>query len=492
MRKGKIVIDNFSGGWSNDFAKSATISSPQTTRNTYYSGLFNINKPNYLGQISQALTDSANPVFTNGLSINATKSSTNRGAFISSTGVINEFNLTTAFPSPVTNWNAAFGSATVDNFKDIWTHRDNLGNEVYYYTYQTATEAFVGIHRPNTATGSNATFITLANRNVLHAGCVSVGNRSFFTDGNFLKSYSPDSNTPAQINIGIGYTLRSVCDYGTYAAAVGDNGTSARMWLWNGTSTDANFQYEIRDTNVTAVVNEGGDLRVFTFGKNGTTKIKTYNGNGFSEEADWEIPTTLCASPLHGMVDVWLNQIVWKSPDHFIWTYGSPRKNEFQSGANRVGKLSNTVGNTLGCVKNLYEGNLYLGAFGVDSNNYIYLINSETYVLGSINFKTNLYTLPHNSTIKVIHIYFSQFNQPNANQANGLTFKLYSGYNTTDFLLNKTIPALPQAGSLKYYPVLVSANNLDTFYLDINQANTGMQVIIKKIEVEYTFEEGDI
>ena len=46
MRKGKITIENISGGWSNDFAKDSSISSYQTTNNTYYSGLLNINAVN--------------------------------------------------------------------------------------------------------------------------------------------------------------------------------------------------------------------------------------------------------------------------------------------------------------------------------------------------------------------------------------------------------------------------------------------------------------
>ena len=191
------------------------------------------------------------------------------------------------------------------------------------------------------------------------------------------------------------------------------------------------------------------------------------------------------------MVDVWLNQTVWATPDGYIWTYGTPRKSEYQTGANRIGKVNTNI-NTTGCVKNLYLNNLYISGNNT-SQNYLYLVNPEQYVGNALDFKTNLYTLPHRSTISCIHVYFSSFIQPNPLQASGLTFNLYSGYESIDYLSSYTIPALPTAGRIIYFPITKTIPDLDTFYLHLNQpAGVGVVIIIKKLEIDYYYTEGDI
>lgn len=496
MRKGKLTIDNFSGGWSNDFAKNASISAPQSRANTYYMGLFNINKSNYLGQIHRPIGNNPNVTWIDSLAINATKTSNNYATFICTSGTLPEISTTHSFPLSPSYWAAPSG-CTSDEYKDIWTHMFyNAGSpkECTFFTYQTSTQAYIGYKFPGTVTGRVDTFQTLANLNVPHVGCVSNGNLSYITDGNWVRTYNPDNGDyNSGINLGVGYTARSLTDFGNYCAIVGDNGVNARMWLWNGTSENANFQYEIRDGSVTAIVNEGGELRVFTYGKNNTTKIKTFNGNGFSEEADWEVPTSLCTSPKHGMTDVWLNQIVWRTPDGYLWTYGSPRKNELQSGAHRVG-LIDTDTNSNGCVKNLYQDRLFISMTNAGSNYICEVLGTNPYAStkGDLNIKTCLYTLPHKSTIKVIHVFFSKLTFNNPDEPSKIYFNLYSGYGTIDYLQNITIPAPATAQDFTYFPITKSIPEIDTFYLNITQSVGGVPLIIKKLVIEYEYNDNDI
>lgn len=490
---GKIRIDNFSGGWSNGFAKASTISSPSSKPNSYYSGLFNINKSNYLGQLAEPIGNNPNKESVDSLTMNAAKTSDNFAHFFCTTGVLAEMNVATSWAPGHTNWAAPAGCLT-DEYKDIWTHVYTTGAECVFYTYQTAGNAYVGYKFPQTATGRNDTYYALANRNVPHVGCVSVNNRSYVTDKNLVRAYDPAvGGFPTSINVGVGYTCNSIVDYGNYVAIVGNNGSNSRMWLWDGSAEFPNFQFEIRDTNVTAITNEGGSLRVFTYGKNNTTKIKTFNGSGFSEEADWEVPTSLCASPLHGMVDIWLNQIVWRTPDGYIWTYGSPRKTEIDTGANRIGIMeTNTSSN--GCVKNLYQDRLFVGITNLGVS-YVYEVlgtNPYSSSTGAFQYKSNLYELPHKSTIKCIHLFFSIFDYVNAGASSATTINLYSGYETTD-LLNFTMPANPYVGGSyrhTYYPVRQEIPNLDSFYLIVNHsAGANVPFVLKKIEVEYAYDD---
>jgi hypothetical protein len=502
MNIGTITINDISGGWINDFAKGSA-SSLQKKPNSYYSGLLNINKPNYLGQISNAFGENPSSISysqTQGYVLNGTVASNSYGYFIDQKGEILETNLTNSFPSSIVGYTEP-ASCTFDNYKDIWKHVEpTTGIEAVFFTYQTGANAYVGYARVGAIATRNNTYKVLTNLNVPHVGCVSVNNQSYVTDKNILWAYDPITGTWSSINCGLGITLTSVADYGNYVGAVGSNGTTSWLFLWNGTSgTVPTYKYEIRDTNVTALINEGGSLRVFTYGKNNTTKIKTFYGNAFSEEADWETPTSLCSSPVHGAVDVWLNQIVWKASqtvsgtttDGYIWTYGSPRKNEIGTGAHRVGKVT-TNAITTGCVKNLYQDALFIG-LNNSTLSYIYQVKAASSYASTMssNLKTALYDLPANSTIERIQFFFSDYTVPGtATSGSSLTCSLYRDYDTATDLLAYSIPIndTTTSSTIYYFPVTQTVDTLYSIYLNIVFANC----TIRKIILTYTYYDNDL
>lgn len=488
MKTGKLTIDT-TGGWASDFTKGSA-SAPQTRNGTYFTGLFNANKPNYLGQIANAFREDTNSVQPDELPINGTTDSFSNGYFILKNGGLAKVDVTASNPSIIANYSApAF--ARTDLYKDIWTHVTTGGVEAILYTYDVAGASYLGIASLPAFT-RNDTYQTFTNNGRPHVGVVSVSNKSYITDGNLIRVYDPNSASPfaQSLNVGLGWTTVSVEDYGNYVAIVGNRGNSSRMWLWDGSASVPNFQYEIRDTTVTTIINEGGELRVFTYGKNATTKIKTFNGNGFSEEADWEVPTALCPAPAHNMRDIWLNQIVWRTPDGYVWTYGSPRKNEINSGAHRCGLLTtNTVSN--GCVKNLYGDKLYFGVQSIFSTNTnkLYFVNPTSYYeIGNntSNIKSALYSLPHKSTITQMNIYFGSYIPSTINSAaSSLTASLYKDYTTTD-LWNHAIPLGDTVGqNIYFYPIKLNVGDVDSFYFKL----AFTLAIIRKVEIFYTYDD---
>ncbi len=489
-------------GWINDFAKG-NASSLQSKANTYHAGLFNPFRPNYLGQMASAFRENPSTMSAGELPVNATIGSNNMVYSILRDGIIMEFNAAVTFPSVPANYTAPSGCAT-DGYKDIWKHAEpTTGTEAVFFTYQTASTAYVGYARVGAIATRSNTYYALTTLSVPHVGCVSVKNLSYVTDGRYLRSYNPNDGSWSQVDCGAGITLQSVADYGNYVGAIGGNGTSSWLFLWDGTSLNLNYKYDVRDTNATALVNEGGTLRVFTYGKNGTTKIKTFSGSGFDEEADFEVPTSLCSSPAHNMVDVWMNQIVWKASqtvsgvttDGYIWTYGSPRKNEIETGAHRVGIMTTnntTMAETKGYVKNLYENNLYVGIKQASSY-YIYNVKAdESYgSTTSSNLKSALYPLPKNSTIEKIQYWFSSYTVPGtASNGSSLTCKIYKDYETTA-ILNESIPTradLTSSSQITYFPITQSVPQVDSFYLNTDFTNC----VIRRIRVTYTYEENDL
>ena len=486
MKSGKLTIGNLTGGWSSDLTKG-TASSPQTKANTYFSGLVNLNLPNYLGQIANHFGQNPGTLGMASLPIDATIDSNGYGYFILENGTLSFVALQLLFPpNPPINYTAPPGCMTNSN-KGIWNHVYTDGTESIFYTYETATNAYLGYISVATPSTPHYTYKTLTNIGVPHPGVVSVANKSYIADGNLLQAYDPNTGNMQAINVGKGYVIQSVADYGNYVAAVGHNGTKARMWLWNGTTPDANFQYDIRDTYATCIVNEGGQLRVFTSGKNDTTKIKTFDGSGFSEEADWETPTSLCTTPLHGMADVWLNQVVWRTQDGYVWTYGSVRKNELQSGAHRAGLLT-TDTFTKGCVRNLIGNKLHVGIKN-GGTNYLYEVKADaSYGSGlTSTLKTSLYALPHYATITKISVYFSNYRILLNGNSSTFNLSLYKDYDTTTDMLNYTLPnnLATEDQYVYYHPIKATVTNVDSFYMKINFYGC----IIRKIEVDYSFDD---
>lgn len=502
MKIAKLAI-NTQGGWINDFVKSTSNSSLQTKANTYYSGLYNPFRPNYLSQMSSAFSESpykvAYNLSTEGYAVNGTKGSNDKGYFILQSGLVSEVDFTTTFPPVPVNYTAPAG-CVFDNYKDIWKYTaPTTFYESVFYTYQTATTAYMGYARVGAIATRNDTFLAFTNMNVPHVGVVSVKNLSYITDGRYLRAFNADTNTFSVVDCGVGITLVSVADYGNYVATVGGNGVQTWLFLWDGTSLNLNFKYEIRDTNVTAVVNEGGDLRVFTYGKNETTKIKTFSGTNFSEEADFEVPTAYCTSPTHGMVDVWMNQIVWKASqtisgvttDGYLWTFGSPRKNEIQNGGHRVGILTTNTTST-GCVKNLYKNNLYIGINNAGVS-YLYNVKADESYSSTLNstIRTALYELPRLSTIEKIQVWFSSYTVPSSSSnGSSLTLKVYRDYEATE-VISQSIPTrtdLTTATTINYHPFTLKIPEVDSFYMDINFT----ACVIRKIVITYSYEDNDL
>jgi len=433
----------------------------------------------------------------------------NSFASINLDGTISDWTGTTLGSTPTNNWSAPVNVLSDVN-KDIWSHLDyNGGSPVpcYLFTYNTSVNtSYLGIQRPNTATGVNKTFYAFSDFTNAHVGCVSAGNKSYITDGNFVRAYSPNTGTVSNsINVGVGYVTTSVCDFGNYVAIVGSDGVNARMWLWDGSANNPNFQYEVRDTYVTKVINRGGILKVFSYGRNATTKIKTFNGNGFDESADWEILTAEMSSPVHGSVDIWNNMIIWKDNNNYIWTYGTPQANEIPSGVHKIGNLGSGIDTNLngyGAFRNLF-GSMIFAGYRQSGNTYLTRF-SNIYSSGSFNYTTKVYELPHKATIKCIHVYFDHTAIINDLSPNTLAVYAYlrnNQFNTGagDYMLDfdalglgtGIMPTGLKQG-IQYFPIKKAIPDADMFYLSFTQNGSSPNATIRKIVVEYNYEEGDI
>ena len=274
-----------------------------------------------------------------------------------------------------------------------------------------------------------------------------------------------------------------------------DKGQTA-LFLWDGFSGTFNFQYDIQDFYVSNLFYDGTNLYAITFGRNGTVKLKQFNGQSFDilfESANiGNTPGgTNSITPCFGALDIWLNQLTWTTAGGGnINMYGSADAENLPPGFHQVG----TVNANNGMAKNLYGNTLFVGN-RVNSSSYKILYSDFTkFDNQGDKFFSGFHALPTNSTIDYVKMYFSQWGTGAAMLAS--IYKDYTliGSSGGD-QLNWQPTWLTQGTNVSYAYISRSIKNVNGFYMGLqwNHANlTDTAAIIRKVEIGYNWDDDNI
>lgn len=475
---------NIQGGWAKDFGTSY----PQRLTAGYSTG-YNVHfaRPNYLGDLSA--TPNTDMIYLDGTAYNgkvlAGCTDSNGVAWVI-TSLGTTYKRST---SGIWNYFDDLGAVT-QGYVGMWTHIDNSNNEIIIQSYWQNGGGWI-VDKINIATNTRSNLFTVGSNPFTTAqrvGIVGMNNVSYFTNGQYIGTWEPDINVYDQtrLNLGKGWTTTSVCNYGNYIAIVGYKGSGqARLWLWDGDSSDFNFSYDIGDYKATAVVNNAGQLIVFTEGKNATTKIKIFNGNDFNTEPAWERPTSMIGhAPHHNSVDFYANQIFFTNETGKVYSYGSSSDDIIKGGLNQPLSINVPTNKGGGICKNLQDDLLFIGGDNDDTSKTsiftsdLSVSTSEPTSNGSLI--TRLYELPYNSTIETIKVYFSDF----GDNYSYFSCKLYKGNSTTNLLNDNSINNT-NSDIKTYYPIACNIPEVDSFYLELDLANCS----IRNIEIYYSSDE---
>lgn len=305
-------------------------------------------------------------------------------------------------------------SSTADG--GIWTHIDNTGIEKVYVAGN-AGGNFVVKTMNNDGTGIAVLYnAAQPDATAQHRGTTGILNRTYMTNGRYIATYDPTTNTFTnnKINLGIGWITTSIRNYGNYMAITGyKSNAQSRLWLWDGASEFPNFQYNINDLYATCFA-EGGRLFIFSSGKNATTKLYEFNNADISGEPIWQTSdTNRSALPEQGSIDSFNDGIYWKGTTGYIFAY---QKYKGIWGVHKPyqGTTFNLSNSLPHLCKALYSNILYVsGGEGsnASSNTYFSSCNlvANTYSTVSSSFSLPTVVMPHSSTIEYVKVYFSEF-----------------------------------------------------------------------------------
>ena len=380
---------------------------------------------------------------------------------------------------------------------------DNTDGDIAFAVGNVVTKNWL-----TTAAGHNQS--TPLTNGVPHPLLFGLDNFLYCGDGQTLRGFLPtdgSAGSDKSLDLKTGWVVQALATYQNYIAilafrtnSTGGTGvinfnptqlSPTKMYLWDGFSTSWNFEYDVQDNFASNILNDGNNLWVITYGRNNTTKLKQFNGQGF--DTLWESALTggypggtTLPNPCYGGMGLWLNHVIWSdTSDAFINAYGSPNSN-YPSGFHRIFG-ANTTG--IGMVKNFWENVLYFGYNGGGPYSIGYTDFTQ---YSGLNFVSSLYPLPTNSAITYVKLYPSLW-QSSASQMRVGIFADRTAWNvggSTD-LLQWTVTA---ATNCYYIANSKTIDNINSFYLAMDWvgSTTSNSPIIRKIEVGYSWDDDNI
>jgi len=343
---------------------------------------------------------------------------------------------------------------------------------------------------------------------------------NYVSNAPVLGRYDPTAAGTFATNYSIvetGYFIQDMCTFGNYVAIIANNykqyGSKPKLYIWDGQTPSTYLSiFEIEDHIALTIHEENGSLLITTIG-DGLFKIRRYTGGIVLDTPDFVIDQSLIEPMTASAVQngtfynaLNYNRIKYvrgmffiQGYDGKVWYLGKPIGGKYRSGLHCIFAPSisqfNVAGfsyNSAGFIeKNPRKNQLIIGYRNSSAQAKIAILDLDSInsniLSGEIGeysyFTTNIYEVPPNSTITNITVDFSDFSNPRA----GMQLSLYKDYdNTTDYLagLGKEQVSFTTNGKLYRYPINVTVNKTDMFYLKLRFASCS----IKTITVEYSYD----
>lgn len=454
------------------------------------------------GELFSAITDSNNRVSQ--VPLNGIVSSSGRVFCVLRNGVLVQFEL----GNDIVDGTYVVGTTVVtDDNSDVLAFRDGNGTEWVAWTYQYgaagATGADIARVKIDGTNQDDDFFSTLSGSARLTKGVplrlwIGPDRIMYSTNGQYIASHDPAtaSGNAQALNLGAGWVSVAGISWDKFSAIIAYKETTnlpnfaaseSKLFLWDGFSPEPNFIYDLGDYFVTGVINNDGILFIFTQGRDGKMRMKTFAGEGILTVVEY--PASLIGNaPKQGGIDIYRGVPHWcQDSGNFNISAAIPL-GKGRYGLHEVMVPNVTSGSPVdvGMLKNLGSNNLYAGANTAGSTYRILKIDHASYYTAS-NLRTRLYKLPARSTIHKIRVYLSQF-------GTGASFllSLFQDYDAVSVggaadLLNKTINN--SAGRNEgYISIPVYIPNIEAFYMNIGFNHvlaSDTAAIIRRIEVEY-------
>ncbi len=410
-------------------------------------------------------------------------------------------------------------SPVISNNPDVLVLRDLASTPVEYalWTNEVAAGADVSI-LTIAASGAdsgqnNSFFSSTLSGGYLRKGVplkMTIGPDGFpyITNGSSLAQISitgaigSATATANKLRFGPGWIATGVCTWKGYVVVIGCKQLTSsafsgitrgqcRAWFWN--TTDSNFtsSIDIPDNFANGIYSDGTRLVALTNGRNNSSKRWEYNGTDFIKTFETQA-IGVSATPIQGSMESYQDGLLlgatYNSAAHLTRFFGK--------GFHEDGLLSDGTfeASAVGMVKNLYQAQRFAGvSYGSGPTYKIFYEATFTKYYTPADFRTRLYEIAPDATIKRIRVYFSQFGTGASVLLSLMKSYDTIGIGTGNDQLRKTITyaangtAIAKRGG--FYEFDKQIPNVSSFYMNIrfnHAAVTNTAAIIERIEVDWT------
>lgn len=512
----RLTPQEWIGGWGYNNGSQAPIDGfPGQVTNLNYISFRRLNKINHLapGELLTGITDSGSRV--NELPLNAVVCSNAeafavlRNARLVRFGIGDEV-IDNNYDITLSGGHSGHTAVGTTDYSDIINVTDlaTTPGEYVLWSWQDGNDADIALISSTGGSQDDDWFSTrtgsgVLTRNVPHMfahgpqGIIGVTNGQYIatiTITGDITTVGGATINRTKLNLGAGWVASSITYSNNYFHIVGYRATTAlssfarsqsRLWVWNGRSDNAEYIHDIPDNYTSSVFNDEGVIRIWTTGRNNTTKCFKYTGGEFGEP-EFEYDTgTIGAAPKHGSVDNYQNMLHmgFNSANYAIGTYD---RGAFNIRIHPNDSTASVQG--VGMVKDLSSNGLFVGVKTGASAWKIMRIDASKYYPSAIA-RTRLYRLPARATINNIRVFFSQFTT-----GSSMTMNLYRAFDagTTDLLDGLTISRSGLGADVSMFAQGVNISDIEAFWLKFTFDHSGASdsaAIIAQVEIDYEWED---
>lgn len=405
---------------------------------------------------------------------------------------------------------------------DILLMKDLASTPVEWviWSYEDNTDADVAIMKVDGTSEDDDWFSSRSGSAVLKKGvplklALGADSNLYVTNGSEVKQVVitgglASATLGLTLSLGPGWIASGIAVYKNYiailayTAVTGFTGITrglCRVFMWDGINDSFQFAYDIQDNYANGIFFDGNKLTVLTNGRNNSSKLWEFNGSNFEKKFESTLIGT-SSNPIQGSLESYQDGLLIAGNTKHVYNFLSGGFHDRAIATDGTNEATD-----IGFVKNLYQGQLYMGVAISGPAYKIYYQDSFSRYYTPADFRTQLFTravsgrrtvpLGYKNTITRIRIFFSQFGT-----GASVLLSLFNNYDTfgvggSNDKLNLTIDTdTGTANSARHLAIPAGTNEVDitdhaitdisAFYMNIrfNHASvTNTAAIIRAIEV---------
>jgi hypothetical protein len=295
-----------------------------------------------------------------------------------------------------------------------------------FYTYNTASNGYLGFYNLTGTPPTNDTFQTLNDKSAPH-DMVEWQSVLWIADGQYVNKFdgrvtTDGTYTTQALDLGNGWQITKLITNDNYLLicawrkSTTTNNTISRIFYWDGNSQTYNYSVNISDNKIVTAINNNNEILVVTEGRQLMSVVRRLNSSGnFDVVKNMVTPVAGSNVKFVGVnqnaIGIANNRIIIGS-NYLVWSLGQDDSSSPYSVCIPWGFTTPVVSGIISSIKltGLYD-KIYIGFSSYDGNSTTYYILKVLYDLSGstrATYRGNYTDLPQKGVANYVKFYFQK------------------------------------------------------------------------------------